>query len=118
MLKITPPLYRNGIAACCYACSLPLHPRDAPAEHVARARVLVLPPRAGHVHCGAFFRGDDEGVGEGEDWGSGVSEGYGERGQEGRRTYEAGEGGEEGFGCCWHCVWFCFGTWGVLECEV
>ena len=45
--------------------------------------MLVLPPRAGHVHGGAFFRGDDEGVGEGEDCGGGVSGGCKERRGEG-----------------------------------
>ena len=72
--------------------SLPLQPRHPPAEHVARARVLVLPPRAGHVHGGAFFRGDDEGVGEGEDCGGGVSVGCREGGCGGEGTLFWGRG--------------------------
>lgn len=76
----------------------------------------MLPSCTCVVDGEAFFTGNDEGVGDCSDWREGwrLVGGFFVGGFGGGSTHEGCEGGEEGFGSCWHFCCFLGRKDGVL----
>lgn len=97
---VTPPLNTFRMLAC-WCCHRVRAPSMAAPSLLATTKVYVKAQTGGAL---VLVVGSGK-VGSGE-WRMG-------NGEE-RRTQEAAEGGEEGFGCCGHCCW-CLVCWVRVE---